>query len=276
MITKHSSVYFLIDNHNQRIKFGKANVVLNRWRAFSYATINFNESRELICVDESAAFEIEGLLKKSFIRYKIPSKEIGNVDGKDEWYHLSISDRAIALIEFLQNDDDRMIEFNKGIKNPIQPLRINCIQSPKKTKEKREAEQAEKILFMEGINVQAIETCSTVLFNSHNFSSYIIKSQKITDHPFLESEFLVDIECFPPSKCDENYIEYIADALFQIEHNQIHTFPHNRYKIIQHVTIYRETADILHLRISLPLNIPNMKQTNSAVKNFINQIKKAA
>lgn len=115
---KKSSVYLLIDNQNLRLKIGKANDLLSRWKAFGYAVIDFSASRELICQNEQSAHKIERMLHNAFHEHKIPEHLIGNVDGKDEWFYLSIVEDVIELIELRKNKDDRMLEFKCGVQKP--------------------------------------------------------------------------------------------------------------------------------------------------------------
>jgi len=126
-----SSVYILIDNVHKRLKIGKANDLASRLKSFSYAKLEHGEAIEIICRDEHAAKKIEKMLHAKFDDFKIPSIEIGEVDGKDEWFSLSIKDN---LLSFIRQEDNRLIDIKEGL-NPFE------IQEEKKPYQKIEAKE---------------------------------------------------------------------------------------------------------------------------------------
>jgi hypothetical protein len=111
-LSLQSSVYILVDTTNKRLKIGKANNVASRSKAFSdYSCIDYANSLEFICRDERSAYLIEKMLHARFDDHKIPKQDIGNVDGRNEWFKISIQKQ---LVPFLGNDE-RILTVVKGV-----------------------------------------------------------------------------------------------------------------------------------------------------------------
>lgn len=111
-----SSVYIITSKDNSKIKIGKANNVFQRISAFSYATIDYERSFEIICRDEKSAKKIETMLHTRFDDHRINSLDIGKFDGSTEWFSYDIVDLIVPFIT--HSGDDRVLKIRNGIEIP--------------------------------------------------------------------------------------------------------------------------------------------------------------
>lgn len=137
----NSSVYIIVDDINNRIKIGKANNVKDRIKSFSYATINYDLSIELLCLDQTAAFKIEKIFHCRLHDSKIISKDIGRVDGKSEWFHLSALKDVPDLIEYLLKSDNRLLQVNYGLFQIKDFINKQIEEKVKKEEDKKQKEK---------------------------------------------------------------------------------------------------------------------------------------
>jgi len=133
-----SSVYIITSKDNSKIKIGKANNVFQRISAFSYATIDYERSFEIICRDEKSAKKIETMLHARFDDHRINSLDIGKFDGSTEWFTYDIVDLIVPFIT--HSGDDRVLKIRNGIEIP---------QKLKSDKKRQYYSQAERKLIRE-------------------------------------------------------------------------------------------------------------------------------
>lgn len=163
-LSLQSSVYILVDTTNERLKIGKANNVASRSKAFSdYSCIDYANSLEFICRDERSAYLIEKMLHARFDDHKIPKEDIGNVDGRNEWFKISIQK---YLVPFLGNDERILM-----VVNGVFPFK-NQEDIPHKyyysTVEGREIKRLQKKRLKEDIAEEIMRTLGN-LFQAYNF-----------------------------------------------------------------------------------------------------------
>lgn len=183
MSTLTSSVYVITSIDNTKIKIGKANNVLQRISAFSYATIDYDRSFEIICRDEKAAYKIEKILHLRFDDYRICPSEIGSFDGSCEWFTFDVFDRIKSFIT--NSGDDRVIEIRSGIKIPQKSENVK--KKIYYTKQERQA-IAEKKWFKEDIdNVEMIN-------NTIDVVKKLLSAQEILFYSLQEEEYCIYLD----------------------------------------------------------------------------------
>jgi len=98
-----SHVYILAHASRPRFKVGKANDIVSRAKSFGWHDVDFNRSMGLELESEDAAMNLERVLLRSFVAWRLSSDEVlsegGSAEGSSEWLRNTCRERLERFLD---------------------------------------------------------------------------------------------------------------------------------------------------------------------------------
>lgn len=253
---EQSSVYILVDTKNHRLKIGKANQVQRRIKAFHYASIDFDKSIEIVCRDERASNKIERMLHNRFDDYRLSCNEIGEFDGKSEWFSIGIMDSLGRFIE--QNkSDERILKIYNQIK-----IQHSC-EVKHITAERKKAsntEEADLLAQIDENNAKSILESLNTLLEICEQSNTTYKKNTLTCYGYVQYVIMLDIDM-------------IIDTLHKKLECFIETL-HGGYSITPSITGWYDQKEI-EIAYNIPTIGDELPLTKLALESFCYKVERS-
>lgn len=257
MSSSPSSVYVITSKDNTKIKIGKANNVHQRISAFSYTTIDYDRSFEIICRDEKSAYKIEKMLHARFDDYRICPTKIGNVDGNGEWFTHDVFDRIESFIT--NSRDERVIEIRCGIKIPQKSENTN--KRIYYTKQERQAMAEEKWSKEDIDNVEMIN-------NTINVIAKLLSTQEILFYSLKEEEYCIYLDMNAASDELNLMTRQAVHVSLNIPHGYSMLWSYTEYSS-KNTTEHVLQAKLRNIEKNVPANSKTL-ETFLKLKNLLN------